>query len=102
MLISSSQAESRKCVAFQEGSAQLEDILYLVSRSGIYPSELELKNVTCTDRRIYGMGRRADVYRGKWERKEIAMKHLRVFHMVQPSQRPELKKVIYMTWKFRS
>ena len=62
----------------------------------MFPSVIKLLGVQCPDKRTYGTGGFADVYRGKYEGKDVALKRLRVFSMIQESKKEASRKVRFV------
>ena len=71
----------------------LRVLLRVLEKTGKLPAEIFLTNVECSDRRTYGIGKGIDVFSGSRGTQRVALKHLRVFRMVVPSQRVDLEKV---------
>ena len=73
-------------------------LIRVIEKTGKLPSQIFLLTVKCTDRRTHGVGKAVDVFCGSLGDSKVALKHLRVFRMVVPSQRLGLEKVTIFPW----
>lgn len=64
----------------------------LSCNSNLLPSLLNVAGVSPTGK-VVGSGRFADVYRGTYQGRDVAVKHLRIFKMIRPSDEPKVKEV---------
>lgn len=66
--------------------------------SVLLPKSLFLTRIQCLDRETISDGQFADVYRGKFNGRDIALKRLRVFQIVSESKKHDLRKVRFQPY----
>lgn len=72
-------------------------VLDLSLKCGQVPNALFLQDVQCTDTESRAAGGFADIYRGRWEGYDIAIKCLRIFVLSTDTQKARLRQVSHFS-----
>lgn len=102
-LWSTVQSDETEMIVFEKLRDRLvNSLLKLSSDSGLLPSSLFLKGIDCPDRESTSAGVFADVYQGNYKGRAVALKRLRVYQMVDETEKGTLRKAFHydsLVWR---